>query len=279
MDSTLATAKGASLPSANPTIQESIFFSLPTELRIQILDLALDPPEEGVPLGQPGSCPSNDVLSIFLVSKQIYADAVPIYYRNVCIDLNSRSSAEKDARRFLERATIPRQHIRSVTVCLRMVDCSSCQAVSGLGLERFVELRRLTMLIGPDYPYPPYGCAVHPPTRPRHHFKSWLDSGEQVTGPVCLKEKNFQGLLQSLRRPEFGEVSVKVHRFHLEFLCQFHGPDRARECRGEWRGQQDWVPLDCEAMVRALSKAQVDDSVAPERSCVRYRQSDLAVVI
>lgn len=253
------------------------FFELPAELRIQILELALDPPKSGVPLSNPGLPIPPDAKSIFLVSKQMYADAVSIYYRNVHIDLRDchfKTSLQKCTRQFLETATVPRQHVKNAIISLNVADCCNLQSIWSLELEKYMQLRKLTVLIGPDYPYPPYGCAEHPPTQPRHFFKSHLNSGDQVTGPQCLQESQFQAFLKFLQKPQRGKVVVMVQRYHLDFLCQFHEPDEGRECRGEWRGPGDWKPLDHRAMVRALLGAEIDRSVPAERSWVRYKQAD-----
>jgi hypothetical protein len=261
------------VPKADVTTRECLFFVIPPELRLQILELALNPPRGGVPIDRQGMPISEDAKAIFLVSRRMNAEAAPIYYRTARIDLRGfgcGNPPDKCARQFLRTALGPQQHVRHAIVCLSMVDCCDCESVVSLGLERHLRLRRLTVLIGPDYPYPPYGCGIHPPTRPRHFYKSHLDSGEQVTGPVCLKENQYQEFLKFLQRPGFGKVTVKVHRYHLNFLCQFHEPDKGRECRGEWRGAMDWIPLDLAAMVRALAGVGIDDSVAAEKGCVTY---------
>ncbi|ETS81943.1 hypothetical protein PFICI_06945 [Pestalotiopsis fici W106-1] len=264
------------LSSLETTSQDnSILLNIPPELRFQILELALDLPPGGVSLGRPDRTNCQDAMSIFLVSKQIYAEAAPIFYRTARIDLRgcssfSKTSPEKAVRRFLQISERPRRHIRDLSVSLGMADCCECESLVGLQLEKQLDLRSLNVFIGPDYAYPPVGCAVHPPTRPRHFFKSHLDSGEQVTGPICLKETQYQAFLQFLTRANFGKIVVKVHRFHVHFLCQFHVPDKGRNCYGEWRGPEDWVIVDHEAMIEALTNVQVDDSVAAEKGCVVY---------
>jgi hypothetical protein len=255
----------------------SILFSIPPELRLQILELALDLPPGGVSLGRPDRSNCQDAASIFLVSRQMYAEAAPIFYRSARVDLRgcssfSKSSPVKLVRQFLEGSERPRHHIRNLSVSLGMADCCEGESLVGLQLEKHLELRNLTVLIGPDYAYPPIGCALHPPTRPRHYFKSHLNSGEQVTGPICLKETQYQAFLQFLKRTNFGKIVVKVHRFHVHFLCQFHVPDKGRECHGEWRGPGDWVIVDHDAMIEALTDVKVDDSVAAEKGCVVYSQ-------
>lgn len=253
----------------------SILFTIPPELRFQILELALNLPQEGVSLGRPNRSSCRDARSIFLVSRQMYADAAPIFYRDARIDLRgcssfTKSSPEKLARRFLQNAEMPRRYIRNLSVALGMADCSECESLVDLALEEHLDLRSLTVFIGPDYAYPPVGCATHPPTRPRHFFKSYLESGDQVTGPICLRHSQYQAFLQFLQRPNFGKVAVKLHRFHAHFLCQFHVPDGKRDCHGEWRGAEDWVTLDHKTMIETLSNVQVDDSVAAEKGCVVY---------
>ncbi|KAK9769707.1 hypothetical protein SCAR479_13593 [Seiridium cardinale] len=144
--------------SADSPPDDPFFFRLPAELRILILELSLDRPQGGVPLERPGLPSYKNAVSIFLVSKRMYADAVPIFYRDVGIDLRgfgSQSPPQKCTQQFLRTALVPRQHIRNVTLCLNMIDCCNCQSVSALELEKYVTLRQLTLLIGPDYPYPP----------------------------------------------------------------------------------------------------------------------------
>lgn len=254
-----------------------LLFTLPAELRILILELALSPPKYGIDLGQCNQASLRKAISVFLVSKQMYAEAVHVFYRETCIDLRDwtyGSSPHLTTRKFLESATTLRlrQHVRDVNICLSMIDCYNCENVAKMDLESNLQLRTTTILIGPDYQYPPYGCALHPPDRPRQFFKSHLESGEQVTGPVCLEGSQFQSFLRFLPRPGLGKVTVKLHRSHLSFLCQFHDVAEGRECRGCWRGPSDWITVDHLAMISLLSNVEIDASVAAEEGCVVYGQ-------
>lgn len=274
------------------------YFRLPPELRQQILGFVIPVPEGGVHLGRCGMGIPRAVKDLFLVCRQMYADAVPVYYRDVRIDLQGygfASPALRCVNRFLRTAETPRRHVRHATVLINLIDCCNCESVGRLALAQYcgtggVEgaqgagdgvssssssggggdggLRRVDVCIGPDYPYPPYGCYLHPPKRPVYRFRSRLDSGAQATGPICVTQSPFQMFLDFLQQPGFGTVAVWLHRYHLEFLCPFHAPHpTGRECKGEWRGGPgDWIPLDHEAMIRAFAGTQVDRSVEPPRA-------------
>ncbi|KAI1844602.1 hypothetical protein JX266_009275 [Neoarthrinium moseri] len=244
----------------------SSYFRLPSELRLQILESVIERPSDGVPIARPGFCVPKEVRNIFLVSRQMYAEAAPIYYRDVRVDLRGYgfwSPPQKCANQFFETALTAREYVRNAMVCINLVDCCNCETVAKLSLGLHQSRRRLQRLdvrIGPDYPYPPYGCNVHPPKQPAQQLNVGLASGATATGPICLTKDPFQNFLRFLQRPEFGTVSVWVHRFHLEFLCQFHASHSCgRECRGEWRGPGDWVKIDHEAMIETLMGLSSDE--------------------
>lgn len=259
--------------SSMPKRTGGLFSALPPELRLLVLELALSPPRDGVDLGRYDHTASQNARSIFLVSKQMYAEALPIFYRDVRVDLRGcglDSPCFQTAQRFLETATSPRQYVRNATICLCMIDCCNCETAAKLELDEYLHLRTLTVLIGADYMYPPYGCALHPPDRPRYFFNSRLESGAQATGPKCLMESQYQAFLRLLQRPGSGDVTVKAHRSHLDFLCQFHASEGTKECRGCWRGPAEWILLDHRAMVKVFSGVNIDASIAAEKGCVIY---------
>jgi hypothetical protein len=320
--------EGPSTPATSGTMLSTLandtipYFRLPPELRVAILELVLPLEDEGVLLGRCGRGIPQEVKGLFRVCRQMYADALPVYYRDVCIDLQGYGSASPALRcvnRFLRTARTPRRHVRRATVLINLIDCCNCESLGRLALARYcgsgggsmeeegdwehelaglnmssnaspgtngttataypspplspsptldIEvgggLRCVNLDIGPDFPYPPYGCYLHPAKRDMYHLTTQLNSGAQATGPLCVTKPPFQTFLAFLQHPGFGTMKVRLNRFHLEFLCAFHQPHPAdRACKGEWRGSEEWLELDHLAMIRAFAGAQVDRFVKP----------------
>ncbi|KAI0178774.1 hypothetical protein GGR52DRAFT_272378 [Hypoxylon sp. FL1284] len=233
------------------------FFDLPPELRNAILTQLLVSDYSTVVLHNATlfSPPLSDltgILSVFLVSWQMYHEASAIFYSESCFILNAQSHRlpvhlTSQGGFLSDEGRDARRRVRKLTVHLTRVG-GEFERILGPSLTDMVlngSLRDLRLRLGPP---------------------SWRSRATQSLDPDMVQRPPFQALLRLLSDPYLEKVEFLAWRVHLAVFCPFHQvKHKSIKTDSEsiddqglaiLRNGPDWVELDWRALVDVYGTGQ-----------------------
>ncbi|KAI1766641.1 hypothetical protein GGR53DRAFT_194198 [Hypoxylon sp. FL1150] len=234
------------------------FFDLPPELRSAILAHVLVSEDcarvvlHNATLFSPPLSDLTGILSVFLVSAQMYREASAVFYAENCFVLNAQSHRlphhlTSQGGFLSEECQGARRRVRRLAIHLTRVG-GEFERVLGPALSDMVlngSLRDLQLRLGPP---------------------SWRSRATRSLDPDMVQRPPFQALLRLLSDPYLEKVEFLAWKVHLTVFCPFHQkqhPSMKTDTESIddqglaiLRNGPDWVELDWRALVEVYGTGQ-----------------------